>query len=376
MWRTISSFLPTLRPGATEDLVSTRADVVDQGNLDPNGGYSVVKIQRPKGYGFAFTTLSTSQEAQSPDEKSVLRAPSGLNKFQVCAFGPGLSFCCGNSNNLFGNAKLAFAYKTNIQISENSMQGPIITRARDWGDIYWYSFSPHGDQAFAIRDKQTRLASWMISGPSHRQNTIPTYSSLIQWLRTHVAHEQDALSKSSVILGTGASYFARSATACIWHDLPDRLDGFLRQSGAATTALDGIIDTGAIPRLVALGAEDDYIAIMKDGAHDWSLNRTHFLRQKFREEAKEDVKTWECLALNPYNSRDFFLSKDNGVVHMKCEDIEAVACANLTGIILSYMQAKAHEEHRTYEVEIKIGERTINVGITPDTKWGGFMLSD
>lgn len=341
---------------------------------DASGGHDIFRVPRPQGRGYAFSTLSMSQEPDLQDDKPSTNTPSSLNKFDVFSFGPNLSFCCANSNTLFGKGSLAFAYKGELFANQNGAARTIPTNFRHWGDLYWYAFSPHGDQAVAARDMQTGLSSWALHSTFIRQNTDPTYSSLTQWLRTHVPHDHNDLSNSSLVFGTGASYFVKSAAACTWHDLPDRLDEYLRSKGAATFGSDGKVDVASIPRLIALGAEDDFIAVMEGGAHNWSLNRTHFLSQRLRE--GQDVNTWECLALNPYNARDFFLCKDNGSVYMKYEDIDSVTCTNISGKILRYMQGKAEVEHRTYEVEIRIGEKTANLSITPDTKVGAFALSD
>lgn len=338
---------------------------------DPDGGQDIITMPKSAGIGYKFSTLSTSHQSNQEGGDLKPRTGDSVNKFDMFAFAKN-GYCCTTSIlNPAGRLILGGAFKAEFRFNEGEVPQMPPIDFREINDLYWYAFSPYGHHGYAAKDKNSKLASWAFHSPMATEATTPTYSSLVQWLRTHIPHEQSALAKSLLVFGTGTSYFAKNENTCTWHDLPDILDGFLRSEGAASVK-DGKAE--AIPRVVALGAQGDHVAIMNDGTNMWSLNRKHFLRQKIAENA--DLNTWDRVALNPYNSRDYFLATSTGSVDVAMESLAPGDSVTLSTAILMYMQAKAKEDQRKYEVQIKAGDGTADISITPTSKWGGFEMLD
>lgn len=121
------------------------------------------------------------------------------------------------------------------------------------GDLYWCAYTPHGDELLAYEDANTKQSMYIFHRHLERPDQAPSYHSLLRWLGKNISPTHSALMHlENIILDKKESY-----------------------------AKDGEPDnTGWIPRIVALGANDAWIAVWEDDRCASSLSSATASRKR------------------------------------------------------------------------------------------------
>ena len=242
-----------------------------------------------------------------------------------------------------------------------------ISQSSALGSLYWYAFTPHGDELVAYKNVDTKQSMYIFHKHIDRSNQAPSYHSLLRWLGKNVSQKESSLYQSFVVFGPGATYFARSATACTWHDLPQRLENIILEKKEDYDKDKELAVAGWIPRIVALGADDAWVAIWEDGRRASSLATTNGLVNDM--EDGPPTEEWEHIALNLHDADDFFSCTKAGSLHFSFGNLDRSTHNALTARMIRYMQLRANEDGRTFEVRRNANGKTEELTISPHTDW-------
>lgn len=299
-----------------------------------------VKIKQPKGLGCA---LVTKIKSKAGDEEAA--DGSGLSsrdtlRFPVFAFGPNGYFL--SVPNTTGNRAQSYAVYAPVDSF-------MMTKRDDFSELYWYAFTPYSDEIIAYKDKSSGLVLWTFFKNNKRPANAPTYSSLMRWLRDNVAHEANALRESRVVFGPNGSYFARSAKACTWHDIPDALQDRIDKLFPDVDPSDR-----PIPDFVALGIGGAHViwppSVGEENRITTTLPEDHLLRKGRTSIAHLDGLDWVSLSIDHKDS--CFHSNRNGEVTLFVNQLPHTSALNVLGQAVRWIQAKADFDNSTFEVAL------------------------
>lgn len=235
---------------------------------------------------------------------------------------------------------------------------------------YFWAWTSTDDELLGYMDAITGKPTWQFRMDPDRPNTAPTYTSLQHWLTENVNTEEEML-KTKVVFGAKSTYFAHNGKKCIYHDLPSPLHKFLLEKKYALSDPEG--DPNAwIPRIVALGPENTFIAIWHDGSKIMALsshNSIALLRTELMatSDTKFPGKKYENIVLSPFSSANYFRVKKTGHISwsMAASDETHLDLTTHLGV---YSQVRAREDGTEFNVSHTAGNGvTRDLDITPET---------
>lgn len=332
----------------------TAADEVQEGKI-------TLKTTDKKGLKVRTVSITKHDFAEKQSAQASCKTPDNELAFVAAAFGPKHYYFCAYTQT--SPQAVGFACQSN----PGSF---IIIKQKDISTIFWYTKSPYGDELVAYRDKSSGLAMWTFQKCPDRPEDAPLYLSLLKWLRKNVPHNEDSLKQSSVVFGPHGSYFARSATACIWHDIPDRL---CEKMDALFPGTEEGPDR-PIPELVALGANSCAIVLWPTGTGEGkrvsSLTMGDSFWREWVDSERKDEEI-EMLSMSLVDLDDYFVCTKAGAVDMRFGSADQGTHRLLLNVIVNWMQKKATQGEISFVVEITTDGVPNNVTISPKTKWTG-----
>ena len=181
------------------------------------------------------------------------------------------------------------------------------------------------------------------------------------WIEERMTCDVDVLQCSTVTLGIGNTFYARTPESCLWNCLPDDLEQEI------VKRMENGMDA---PSRVCLGLDDTWVAFYSDGAVSWNL-KSHY--SAVHERLKSEKGTYEritALALSPY-TEDYFLHHANG---MCCWSVGLGDNVRNKFIQMcwTYMQERAREDESTFNLKNwnkNDSQDAFDFSITPATKW-------
>lgn len=319
-----------------------------------------VQLKRPKGVGCAIVSARASKDTKNTATDSS-QSKAGSCRFPVFAFGKAdLYVCIPTYSN---NTPDGYA----VAIRQSSF---IWQKKEEIDKIYWYSLTPYDDEIIAYKDEQSGLVMWAFHRNAERPEHAPMYTELMRWLKNNVEHEEKALQQSSVVFGPNGSYFARSATMCIWHDIPDALQNKI---DAVFPGIDP--DKKPIPDIVAFGAAGSVViwhpSAGKERIMVHTLPEDHVLLKNGINKLIAKEERLDHMALSLSNKDNGFMCSEAGQVVLMLSP-----CGNDRSIfvltkIVQWMQHKAKNDEETLVVSVIAGESNETVKITPESNWTG-----
>lgn len=205
-----------------------------------------------------------------------------------------------------------------------------------------------------------------------RPVSAPTYSSLQMWLSENVNTEEEML-RTKVVFGAKSTYFAHNGRKCIYHDLPPRLHRFLMEKKYALSDPDGDPSTW-IPRIVALGADNTFIAIWHDGSKIAALSNHNSiapLRTELMSTSDTDFpgRKYENIVLSPFNAASYFGAKKTGHLAWSMAALDDTHL-DLTTHVGVYSQIRAKEDGTEFNVFHTAGDGVArDIDITSETDY-------
>jgi hypothetical protein len=186
-----------------------------------------------------------------------------------------------------------------------------------------------------------------------------SWKTLQSWISDNFTCDHDALKNSTMVFGTGNTYFTKTPKGCLWNNIPDDLE---------KTIIDHMSDRGP-PSDVCLGVHETWVVFWDNGKIQWNLRSSY---DSVHEKLSEDTGDITRLVLDPYSS-DFFLHYRNGLVAWSVQfDTKNDTTKNFVQRCQAYMQERAREDGITFELERwTSGGKISKQGyvISPSTKW-------
>lgn len=202
-----------------------------------------------------------------------------------------------------------------------------------------------------------------VPGALSAENRSDAWNTLKDWISDNMVCEYDQLRQSTVVFGTGNTFYAKTPRGCLWNNLPtdlvEEIVQELRKEGKGA------------PRQVCLGCNDTWVAFYDDGTYSWNLD-TYYDRVHdclIDERKKNGAIT--ALALDPYSS-DYFLHQGNGICCWSVQ-FNSKVTREIKQRCQSYMQERAREDNATFTLQNWTGfsEPTTKSGyvISPTTRY-------
>lgn len=329
-----------------------------------SGGAAVAGV-----YAFTRYYKSNSSAPATPSSSVVATPWSDVSKYtkQPASFATGDTiFTFGSASNYFFACRRgsSFLWSTSHPISCSAANDLKHNAAK----FYFVARTPHDDELVALKDARTDTSTWTFCFNPNRYGQAPGYESLLRWMQKNVSTDESSLMSTSVVFGPGAACFARTANACYRQDLPPRLEKELVEKQQSYEAKDAESEerNGWIPRIVALGAGQSFVAIWGDGRYVTSLHADCTLAQKFEQDSEIPLDCWENIVLSPYDGEHFFATTKLGHIYWG---------SNTSGFRYSaytFMQMRARENNVTFHMGMTLSKgkgNLIETKITPDTDW-------
>lgn len=202
----------------------------------------------------------------------------------------------------------------------------------------------------------------------NRPITASTYRTLLHWLAANVTTEQDMLN-TKIIFGPRASYFAQCNDKCTYHDLPIKLAKTLDEKRYALSD-PASTPKAWIPRIIALGANDTFIALWRDGRKVTSLARSSGMLGLARQIDDDNTETvipddrWANIVLSNSDIDEYVAVQKDGVITWYRRGTDT---SNLEILVQAdmYMQMRAREDGGTFSFRQGLGEgrmRSLEIG--------------
>lgn len=269
-----------------------------------------------------------------------------------------------------------------------------------------YAISAHGDEFISYRDENIEQDVWMLQTSSQRSAQAPSYNSLLRWLGKNFVP-----ASTFVVFGPQASYFARNNVDCTWHDIPAKLEKVIlekreayasqsatQKASASSTPSSDFDDqpdasstesltndpssksesafledeSGWIPRIVALGPSNNYVAVWNDGRIISSLPADlPFIEALGSGPSALDSGVWENIVLSPHNDKHYFIALRSGHTIVNYDTDDAAHPQALTDTIAHYLQWRAKEDGSSFDVVTTANGKANRVQITSETNYPG-----
>jgi hypothetical protein len=280
-------------------------------------------------------------------------------------------FSTGNLVFAFGPSERFFLAMQQSDLSWSSKarltSGGTLNKMKRHEKLHFFAMTHSGDEVCGWNDKITGDAKLEFWFHPDRPESASKYVTLQRWLAEHVQTDEQ-MADARIVFGTGSSYFATSCGKAIWHDLPRELDERLQAAKSKHTE-EIPHSTAWIPRILALGAQDQFIAIWKDDTASISLREDVTLLRRFIGSGQTSIDLWENIVLSPFVHTDWIHMCKNGyqgwsLHNMKREDIIDVMAHSAV-----YKQYSAKKDYRTWDEEWTLSGKLIKLKITPETNW-------
>jgi hypothetical protein len=199
------------------------------------------------------------------------------------------------------------------------------------------------------------------AGTKSAESKGDAWKTLQDWISDNFTCDHDSLQKSTMVFGTGNSYYAKTPKGCLWNNLPRDLEQAISEH---------MTDRGP-PSDVCLGVNETWAVFWDNGKFQWNLKTYYDTVHKHLSTDADDGVAVTRVVLDPYSS-DFFVHLETGLVCWSVQ-FEEGARKSFVQRCQAYMQERAKEDGRTFRLEHwRSGDNNIKSGyiISPTTNWG------
>jgi hypothetical protein len=187
------------------------------------------------------------------------------------------------------------------------------------------------------------------------------WKTLQDWISDNFTCDHDCLRNSTVVFGTGNTYYAKTPTGCLWNNIPHDLEKAISEH---------MTDRGP-PSDVCLGVNETWAVLWDNGKIEWNLKSNYDTVHKHLSADADGGVAVTRIVLDPYSS-DFFLHFKTGLICWSVQ-FEESGRKSFVQRCQAYMQERANEDGRTFELEHwRSGDQSSKSGyiISPSTNWG------
>ncbi|KAF2808354.1 uncharacterized protein BDZ99DRAFT_499688 [Mytilinidion resinicola] len=233
-----------------------------------------------------------------------------------------------------------------------------------WHSLYAASIAPEGDLLIACQDEHLSPAWTWINAP---EQVIAT-SAAEQWMKHRTVYKQlfdkiassdagslETLRNISVTIGPKGSYFAKSSSGTLQHNLPADLASEIQTKKTANPPIE--------PTQVALGIAGTWIALWSDTSCTYNVGTYARLEENLRDTTMGPVV---FAALSAHDAEHFFLVYGNGTIGYCVPATDSDYICHATN---AYMQSRARQDGTTFQFKQWHSKSTTQMTISPATKF-------